>query len=253
MIRHPGDDGPQATTQTMRAVLSLRDMIATGRLEHDIRHTEVQLAARLSMSRTPIRAALQRLTDEGVLVAVPAGGYRVRRFLPEEIAEAIEIRGMLEGLVARLLAERGLTADDSTRLTALADQMETAIGGARFDQRAIIAYSELNTEFHRAMVAACGSDLLAQEITRANARPFASASALVGMHQPDHRAQRHLWVGQDQHRAVLEAICARQGARAETIMREHARLSHRNLTRAIEAGAPLDQLGAANLIVQPQG
>ncbi|MCO5733426.1 GntR family transcriptional regulator [Rhizobium sp. SSA_523] len=243
-------DLTQGTTQTMRAVLTLRDMIANGQLQDDTRYTEVQLADLLSMSRTPIRAALQKLTDEGVLQAMPAGGYTVRRFLPSEINEAIEIRGMLEGLCVRLLAERGVDAQVLADMGHVCDGIEAALISPVFNEQSIITYSRLNAEFHKIFVEACNSQLLQQELARANARPFGSASALVGIHTPDEAARRHLWIGHDQHRAVIDAIATRQGGRAEQIMREHARLSQRNLTRALNARHLLDGLEGATLIRQ---
>lgn len=243
-------DFTPGTTQTMRAVLTLRDMIAGGQLHDGTRYTEVQLAEMLSMSRTPIRAALQKLTDEGVLQAMPAGGYTVRRFLPSEINEAIEIRGMLEGFCVRLLAERGVDAQVLATLNELCREIEAALTVPVFCEQSIITYSRLNAEFHKTFVDACNSQLLQQELARANARPFGSASALVGIHAPDEAARRHLWVGHDQHRAVIDAIATRQGGRAEQIMREHARLSQRNLSRALDARDLLEGLEGATLIRQ---
>ena len=251
MIHEPSHIASQgAPTQTARAVLSLRDMIASGALQPDSRYTDVQLAELLSMSRTPIRAALQRLVAEGVLTAMPAGGYQVRRFHPVEISEAIEIRGMLEGLAVRLLAERGIAAEALGRLIDIADQIEAALLEQPFTNSAILTYARLNAAFHATLLAATGSQLLEEEIERANARPFASASALVGMHDPGRHAQLHLWVGQDQHRSLIEAIRNRQGARAEEIMREHARLSQRNLSRAVASERLPADMPGANLILQ---
>lgn len=245
------DHGRQANTQTARAVLSLRDMIVGGQLEPDTRYTETHLAELLSMSRTPIRAALQKLTDEGLLTPMPAGGYVLRQFLPQEIGEAIEIRGMLEGLCARLVAERGADPATMDRMTDIVTRIDTVLNAPDFGQPAMVAYSRLNAELHQTLVAATGSALLAQEVARANARPFASASALVGTHQPGRAARDHLLIGQDQHHSLIEAIRDRQGGRAESIMREHARLSRRNLDRAVAANRPIDHIRGASLIIQP--
>ena len=72
------------------------------------------------------------------------------------------------------------------------------------------------------------------------------------MYENDRAARQHLLVGQDHHRIAVEAIRERQGGRAEAIMREHARLSLRNLTRAVESSRPLDHIRGANLIRQPE-
>lgn len=239
-------------TQTARAAKTLRDMIIGGRIEADQRYTETQLAELLSMSRTPIRAALQRLTDEGLLMSVAGGGYVIRQLLPIEIGETIELRGMLEGYCARLLAERGIEESALADLAATSDKIAALLADEGFGRADLPAYERLNAQFHQALVNATGSTLLVQEIARANNRPFASASALVGMYENDRAARQHLLVGQDHHRIAVEAIRDRQGARAEAIMREHARLSLRNLTRAVESSRPLDHIRGANLIRQPE-
>ncbi|WP_199258012.1 GntR family transcriptional regulator [Paracoccus binzhouensis] len=239
------------TTQTVRAAMTLRDMIIGGRLAPDHRYTETQLAEMLSMSRTPIRAALQRLTDEGLLSPVAAGGYMVRQFLPSEISEAIELRGMIEGFCVRLLAERGLPPETIGRIAAISDRIAALLAREDFTRAELPVYERLNAEFHQGLVEATESSLLIQEAARANRRPFASASALVGMYDSDRAARLHLLIGQDHHRILVEAIRNRQGSRAEAIMREHARLSQHNLSRAMETSATLERIRGAALIRQP--
>ncbi|WP_165496703.1 GntR family transcriptional regulator [Haematobacter massiliensis] len=238
----------QAGTQTSRAVMGMRDLIVTGAMVPGERFTEVLLAERLCMSRTPIRAAIQQLREEGLLEPLTSGGFTVRGFLPREIAEAIDIRGAIEGLAARLLAERGGAEDALSRLDHVLDGIDTVLEAPVFGPAQVMRYSAVNAEFHAGLVAATGSALLRQEAQRANARPFASASALVQLNENTEQARRHLIVAQDQHRAVLEAIRAREGARVEAILREHARLSHRNLMRALRLHKPLDGLPGASLI-----
>ncbi|MTH35944.1 FCD domain-containing protein [Paracoccus limosus] len=247
MIR---DEHRSGQTQTARAAMTLRDMIIDGRLRPGERYTETQLAEMLEMSRTPIRAALQRMTDEGLLTAQTGGGYFIRQLSRDEIAETIELRGMIEGMCARLLAERGIAAVALAELVDLLGEFDLLLGDDDFGCAHLPAYERLNARFHDALVAATGSALLAQEVARANARPFASASALVGMYESDRAARRHLLIGQDHHRAVVDAIRDRQGARAEAIMREHGRLSLRNLTRAVDSSQLLDRIRGAALIRQ---
>lgn len=248
MIR---DEHRSGQTQTARAAMTLRDMIIDGRLRHDERYTETQLAEMLEMSRTPIRAALQRMTDEGLLTAQSGGGYFIRQLSRDEITETIELRGLIEGMCARLLAERGILSPALAELTDVLAELDLLLGDDAFGRAHLPAYERLNARFHHALVAATGSALLAQEVSRANARPFASASALVGTYESDRAARRHLLIGQDHHRTVIEAIRDRQGARAEAIMREHARLSLRNLNRAVESSQLLGQIRGAGLIRQP--
>jgi GntR family transcriptional regulator of vanillate catabolism len=96
----------------------------------------------------------------------------------------------------------------------------------------ISRYVELNAQFHSLIVAMSGSHALARQLERAGALPFASPSALVQVQSASPEAQYILTVAQDQHRCIVNAIERRESGRAEAIMREHARLAHRNLERA---------------------
>lgn len=237
-----------AGARTSKALMRLRDMIAEGAIPAGERLTETQLAEMLGMSRTPIRAAVQHLREEGLLEARPGGGYVVHAFGPREIGEAIELRGLVEGFAARLLAERGLDAADAARLCDLIARIDVEIGAKVFGQDQTVAYVELNAAFHETLAEATRSALIIQEARRANARPLAGASALVRARDDAEAVRRHLIVAQDQHKAVLEAIEGREGARAEAVMREHARLSRRNLMKALGNRESLEAVRGANLI-----
>ena len=104
-------DGAAGALQSVRAQLRLREMILAGELAGGLRIAELALVERLGVSRTPIRAALQRLEQEGLLQRLAGGGYAVRTFSETDVSDAIALRGTLEGLAARLAAERGVPAD----------------------------------------------------------------------------------------------------------------------------------------------
>ncbi len=106
----PADADDGAGSQTVRAQLRLRELILGGELAPGARIPELALVERLGVSRTPVRAALVRLAEEGLLEALPGGGFAVRDFSETDICDAIELRGTLEGLAARLAAERGVGA-----------------------------------------------------------------------------------------------------------------------------------------------
>src|SRR3954462_10129327 len=102
-----------ARTQTERVVLTLREMLLRGDFRPGERLTELSLVPRLKASRTPVRLALDRLANEGLLEALATTGFRVRAFALDDIWDAIELRGVLEGTAARLAAER-LPAPEET-------------------------------------------------------------------------------------------------------------------------------------------
>ena len=96
----------KASSQTARAVLSLREMLVQGRFRPGERIREVPLAAELKVSRIPLHLALERLAHEGFLEIRPTRGFVVQRFSTEDIYDAIELRGLLEGAAAKLAAQR---------------------------------------------------------------------------------------------------------------------------------------------------
>src|SRR5687768_8948407 len=84
----------------------MRELLLRGEFRPAERVLEIPLAARLKVSRTPLRLVLDRLEQEGLLVARPTGGFVVAEFSVRDIHDAIEVRGMLEGTAARFAAER---------------------------------------------------------------------------------------------------------------------------------------------------
>ena len=99
-------------SQTLRALLEMRELMLRGAFKPGERLREVPLAARLNVSRTPLRLVLDRLAQEGLLKARPTGGFVASEFSVEDIRDAIEIRGVLEGAAAHRAAERFKTADE---------------------------------------------------------------------------------------------------------------------------------------------
>ena len=107
---------PANRTQIMRALLRLRELILNGEFAPGERMSELPLVERLGVSRTPLRLALAELEHEGLLRGLDGGGYVVREFTQDDISDAIELRGVLEGTAARFAAERGATRRDIRRL-----------------------------------------------------------------------------------------------------------------------------------------
>ena len=101
----PVESREGSASQAVKAQLRLREMILAGELPGGSRIAELAIVEKLGVSRTPIRAALMRLEQEGLLETLPNGGFAVRTFSEREVADAIELRGTVEGLAARLAAQ----------------------------------------------------------------------------------------------------------------------------------------------------
>ncbi len=242
----PGD-ADAAGSQALRALMRLREMVLAGELPAGSRIAELTLAPRLGVSRTPIRSALMRLEQEGLLESLPGGGYAVRTLSERDAADAIELRGTIEGLAARLAAERGAAAGVLAEASACLDDIDRVLQPSSLDEAAFGQYVELNARFHQLLAEMAGSGTLARELERVVRLPFASPSGFVAVQANSPGGRDMLVVAQDQHRQVLEAIAAGEGARAESIMREHARLARRNLHTAL-AGRDLVRMPGVRLI-----
>src|SRR5712692_6105244 len=101
-----------AAWQTLRALLQMRELLLRGEFRSGERIREIPLAARLHVSRTPLRLVLGRLEEEGLVAARPTGGFGASEFSVRDIRDGIEIRGALEGTAAKLAAERVTKSED---------------------------------------------------------------------------------------------------------------------------------------------
>ena len=108
-------------------LLHLRELILRGEFEPGQRLAEQQLAEQLGASRTPVRAALGILEQEGLVRTNETGGFVVRQFTPREVADAIAVRGHLGGMAARLVAEHGLNRQLALDLQACLDALKPLI------------------------------------------------------------------------------------------------------------------------------
>ena len=237
----------KGASQTLKAVIGIRDLVFSGTVAPGERLSEINVSAKLGLSRTPVRAALARLEQEGILEAIPSGGYSVRLFSIGDVADAIEIRGVLEGTAARLAAERGATPTKINALKALVarldDVVETGVNDIDLD-----GYMSLNAEFHEMLTELSGSRIIQRELERVLHLPFAGPSAFLEAQMSVPAFRTSLIVGQAQHRAIAHAIEMREGSRAEAVAREHARLARINLDRVMKDKSLIDRVPGLVLV-----
>ncbi|HXY04564.1 MAG TPA: GntR family transcriptional regulator [Terriglobales bacterium] len=203
-------------------IVRIREMILHGELPPGERVREVELATKLGVSRTPVREALPILAQEGVLTQLDTRGFVVRAFTPQEIMDAIEVRGALEGLAARMLAEQG----PSRRLIrslheCLRDGDEIfAKGHLLLADEA--RYGEMNRQFHSLIVEGSGSKVVAEAIERNGRIPFAAAHAIAFDKIDLPRMYDHLLYSHRQHHAIVQGLENGESSRVAALMIEHA-------------------------------
>jgi GntR family transcriptional regulator, vanillate catabolism transcriptional regulator len=240
-----GDQPPESVSQTGSALFRIRELLLRGEFSGGERISELPLVARLGVSRTPIRLALERLANEGLLEALPSGGFLVRQFDLADVWDAIEMRGVLEGTAARLAAERLSSRDELQTIRAHQSRMDSLVGDS-VDSFAV--YMDLNEAFHAALVDLAKSPMLRRSVAHVMAIPFASPSAAVYARSRLPKDGKMSALAREHHHSILEAITHRQGARAEALAREHALLARRHLEMALTDEKILISVPGASLI-----
>ena len=240
--------GQVRASQTVKAMLRLRQLILDGSLKPGERVPELALVQHTGVSRTPIRAALIQLAEEGLLQPSTSGGFVVRQFDEQEVFDAIDLRGTLEGAAARRAADRHLSHEQLAPIRDCVGAMDTIASIRKLDTQHFYDYVRLNEEFHRLLVVMANSAVLSRAIDRVLALPFASPSAFVLAQAELPHAQKILTTAQDHHRSILKAIASGDAEEAERLAREHSTLAKRNLATANAQESQMRRVVGGNLI-----
>lgn len=217
-------------SQIDRVVTELRRRILAGELMPGERVVELKFTQELDVSRTPLRLALGELEKEGLLERQSTRGFRVRSFSMEQIADAVDVRGQLEGMAARLAAERRLDEDVLLQLEQCLEESQRLIDAAVAASATVEAqaWSEMNQRFHRLIVRHCGNSVIEGVVAFLSRTPMAGAGALTLQGILPRLETEFIQRAHDDHVDCVRAIRQGAGARAESIMREHAFRSREN-------------------------
>jgi DNA-binding GntR family transcriptional regulator len=192
---------------TKRAYESIWERITTLELAPGSVIDDQQLAADLNLGAVAVREALKLLAHENLVVITPRHGLYVAGVDVPDLEQLSEMRLALEGLSARLAAQRA-TPDDIVVLEALRHQQASASAA---DNRRLI---DLDHKFHQAVAQAAHNKYLAEGLERL----FGLSQRLWYLALP---SLTFLSSAVEKHLGLVEAIKAGDAARAETIMREH--------------------------------
>lgn len=196
---------PSLTEQVHRAILS---DIAAGRLPPGARIIQEQLAQELGVSRQPIQQALALLRKEGVLIDAPGRGLQVAPLDLQHVRHMYDVRAVIEGLAFRKAAEHGAAAA-AARGPALVRAGREAV--ARHSFTDMIA---ADMAFHDFIYTLSGNPL----VSPAMQTHWTQTQRVMGEVLMRDDKPRDIW---DQHAALLEAVAAGDGERAERLARTH--------------------------------
>lgn len=192
-----------------KAYVTIRQAILSGEYAPNDRLREDELAARVGVSRTPIRSALQRLVQEGFVVFHPNSGAAVRGWSRQDAVEIFQVRASLESLGAGL-AVANATTGDIRELETLCDEMESL----RLSEETVEQLSVLNRKFHMKILRMSRNRKLEE-----TALSLMDVGFLI-------RSYRNFAVKDEQrslfhHRDLVSAFAAQNAEWASAIMKSH--------------------------------
>ncbi len=194
----------------------LEEEILTGALAEGVSLGEIALSERLGVSRTPVRGALHRLSEEGLVEIVPNKGAKVTGINPGDIADIYKIRERLEGLASALATER-ITEDELRELEDTVDLAEFYI--KKGDTEHI---RELDTVFHSTIYKASGSRFLSKTLSELHNKVKSYRKRSLDV-------PGRLIRSAEEHREILNAVKAKDAALAEELTLRHVRRALDNM------------------------
>jgi GntR family transcriptional regulator of vanillate catabolism len=203
-------------TLSEKVTETLRDWILHGRFRPGQRIEEIPIAAAMGVSRTPVRAALATLANEGLIDHQPKRGYLVRIFELDVILAAYEVRSVLEGLACRSAAQRGLSDAQAQRLRACLIEGDRILAKGTLRAEDHEPYQKINVDLHNTLLEASVNPWLGRFAEQAHNIPYASDRIILW--DVGHAV---ILRSHGDHHRIVEAVIAGDSTRAEQLMREH--------------------------------
>lgn len=186
----------------------LRDMIVQNELAPGDRVREREICKTLQVSRTPLREALNKLSTEGLIELIPNRGAVVTRPSAEEIADMLQVLGVLEAFAGERACEL-ISDTEIAEIKALQYEMLAA-----FSRQDRLAYFKLNQKIHLTIVKAARSETLLSLHTRLNARLYRI--------RYQSNLKNETWGGAvEEHDHILEALEQRDAEKLSALLRRH--------------------------------
>ena len=211
----------------------LERRILSGEITAGSKLNEVDVATALGVSRGPVREAFRALGQAGLVRVEKNRGVFVRQVSLEEADEFYEVRAALEGLIGRLAARR-IALEEIEQLRAIVKRMHAVQKGRRAEE-----YFALNVEFHDVLAHAARNNAL-----MANYRGVVNQLDLY-RRATISRSVENIPHSTAEHEAVVDAIAARDEARAENLLRQHVLDSRTRLHAALRPNPTSSKTSAA--------
>lgn len=206
----------------------IRSDIIHGTYEEGERLSEAQLCETHNVSRTPVRLALRLLEREGVVQRGGGRGYIVKTPTVADILQAVEVRGHLESLAARLMAQSEERAKFLPHMARAIEAIDTLVKQGQISEPVIKQMQAANSVFHSTILEGCGNEYVGYTCERISHLPMLAVGSMVFdrdvIDSPDgmERGLFRLRIGNAQHQVIYEAIEKGDVVRAEGMTREHS-------------------------------
>jgi len=186
----------------------LKEAIVKGFLEPGTKLLENKIAEKMQVSRTPVREAMQKLLAEGYVKTTPNQTIVVTKVSPEDIKEVLQIRGVLEGLAARIAAKK-ISRQEIDELENVVAQMSLHV-----TKENLSSYCKVDDEFHDLILNICGNKWIIQ--IRDNLGSFIYRSRIKSLSVPG-RLKRSL----EEHRKIMESLKKHNSEEADRLSQIH--------------------------------
>lgn len=206
-----------------RAYDAIRDMTISFDIPPDARINEVELAAKLDMSRAPVREALNRLVADGLVVFEPRKGFRCRRLSVKEISDLFAVRADIETAAVREAAMSG----DNKAAESLKNRWSQIIANAPTSSVEDLVTAD--EDFHAELVALSGNMERVRFLN--NIKDRIQFVRRINLDDPE-RCQASL----SEHLPILEAVIAGRGEEAASLLSKHLQISSDEVRRHVETG-----------------
>lgn len=198
----------EVQTVNQRAYDRLCDLILSGEIEIGVRLDERNLAEKLGISRTPVREAIARLANEGVVEYRPYQGNFVRSFTLQQVHDLFEVREALESLSATLAAAQ-MTDADLTALEKIIERCHDALDAGNLEK-----FERMDQEFHKAIARASKNEILIHSLDRLGVQIQLARHAANRSPELPTKTKR-------ERELILAALRKKNGERAGKLMRQH--------------------------------
>lgn len=208
----------EASSLTERVYQDLRKAIITGQVPGGTRLVESNLAAKMQVSRTPVREALHKLALEGLLYSIPRAGYIVEEMSDDDVEDLFDVRIKIEQMAAHLAIEK----ISDTEIQLLAENLEKADRVLQRPQNSQMA--ELDTEFHGIIYKAARSKTLYRICQTLSDHTLKYRIALIDKSEMGRRTR-------DGHYQIYQAILANDLAQVDAAIQSHLELAKHDIRK----------------------